>query len=147
MSTDTRRFVVIGGGLAGLASAVWLAEAGRDVVLLERRGRLGGRTHAMRADQVDDVPDNGQHVIASGYHHLYRYLDSVGTREHLAFPKVSTLRWPEAARRRCRPRDSVRCAPCSVCTPTPVLVTGSGPHAPRSDWAGRRCASQPTWRT
>lgn len=95
MSTDTRRFVVIGGGLAGLASAVWLAEAGRDVVLLERRGRLGGRTHAMRADEVDDVPDNGQHVIASGYHNLYRYLDSVGTREHLAFPKVSTLRWPD----------------------------------------------------
>ncbi|MDY6869236.1 MAG: hydroxysqualene dehydroxylase HpnE [Actinomycetota bacterium] len=100
MTTDTRRFVVIGGGLAGLASAVWLAEAGRDVVLLERRGHLGGRTHAMRADHVDDVPDNGQHVIASGYHHLYRYLDSVGTREYLAFPKVSTLRWPDGRKTR-----------------------------------------------
>ena len=55
MPDDARRFVVIGGGLAGLASAVWLAEAGRDVTLLERRGQLGGRTHAMRADLVDDV--------------------------------------------------------------------------------------------
>jgi squalene-associated FAD-dependent desaturase len=92
--SDPRRFVVIGGGLAGLASAVWLAEAGKDVTLLERRGRLGGRTHAMRADAVDDVPDNGQHVIASGYEHLFRYLTSIGTRQFVAFPKRSTLRWP-----------------------------------------------------
>lgn len=95
MGDDARRFVVIGGGLAGLASAVWLAEAGRDVTLLERRGSLGGRAHAMRAEAVDDVPDNGQHVIASGYQHLYRYLTSVGTREHIAFPRSSTLRWPD----------------------------------------------------
>ena len=95
MPADPRRFVVIGGGLAGLASAVWLAEAGKDVTLLERRGQLGGRTHAMRAETVDDVPDNGQHVIASGYEHLFRYLTSVGTRQFVAFPKSSTLRWPD----------------------------------------------------
>lgn len=95
MAEDTRHFVVIGGGLAGLASAVWLAEAGKYVTLLERRGSLGGRTHAMHADAVDDVPDNGQHVIASGYQHLYRYLESVGTRQYIEFPKSSTLRWPD----------------------------------------------------
>ncbi|MDO3635532.1 hydroxysqualene dehydroxylase HpnE [Mycolicibacterium arseniciresistens] len=95
MPDDDRRFVVIGGGLAGLASAVWLAEAGRDVTLLERRGQLGGRTHAMRADLVDDVPDNGQHVVASGYRNLWRYLTSVGTRQYIEFPKRSTLRWPD----------------------------------------------------
>jgi squalene-associated FAD-dependent desaturase len=94
MGADGRRYVVIGGGLAGLASAVWLAEAGKAVTLLERRGQLGGRTHAMRADGVDDVPDNGQHVIASGYEHLFRYLTSVGTRQYVTFPKRSTLRWP-----------------------------------------------------
>ncbi|MEV0252058.1 hydroxysqualene dehydroxylase HpnE [Nocardia sp. NPDC050712] len=92
---DPRRYVVIGGGLAGLASAVWLAEAGKQVTLLERRGRLGGRTHAMKAEAVDDLPDNGQHVIASGYDHLFRYLDSVGTREYVAFPHQATLRWPD----------------------------------------------------
>ncbi|WP_431955936.1 hydroxysqualene dehydroxylase HpnE [Nocardia lijiangensis] len=92
---DPRRYVVIGGGLAGLASAVWLAEAGKQVTLLERRGRLGGRTHAMRVEAVDDPPDNGQHVIASGYEHLFRYLTSVGTREFVAFPHRATLRWPD----------------------------------------------------
>ncbi|WP_067803649.1 hydroxysqualene dehydroxylase HpnE [Nocardia beijingensis] len=92
--SDPRRYVVIGSGLAGLASAVWLAEAGKQVTLLERRGRLGGRTHAMRAEAVDDPPDNGQHVIASGYDHLFRYLTSVGTRRYVAFPHGGTLRWP-----------------------------------------------------
>lgn len=89
------RYVVIGGGLAGLAAAVWLSEAGKSVTLLERRGQLGGRTHAMRAETVDDVPDNGQHVVASGYQHLWRYLTSVGTRQFIEFPKSSTLRWPD----------------------------------------------------
>lgn len=92
---DPRRYVVIGGGLAGLASAVWLAEAGKQVTLLERRGRLGGRTHAMQVEAVDDLPDNGQHVIASGYDHLFRYLTSVGTRRYVAFPQHATLRWPD----------------------------------------------------
>jgi squalene-associated FAD-dependent desaturase len=95
MAAERKRYVVIGGGLAGLASAVWLAEAGKDVTLLERRGHLGGRTHAMRAEQVDDVPDNGQHVIASGYEHLFRYLTSIGTRQFVTFPRASTLRWPD----------------------------------------------------
>ncbi|MGX1804377.1 hydroxysqualene dehydroxylase HpnE [Nocardia sp. NPDC055321] len=91
---DQRRYVVIGGGLAGLASAVWLAEAGKQVTLLERRGRLGGRTHALEVAQLHDVPDNGQHVIASGYDHLFRYLNSVGTRDYVAFPHKGVLRWP-----------------------------------------------------
>ena len=72
---DSRHYVVIGGGIAGLASAVWLAEAGKKVTLLERRGSLGGRTHAMKVEQVDDLPDDGQHVIASGYHHLFHLDD------------------------------------------------------------------------
>ena len=56
MGADERRFVVIGGGLAGLASAVWLAEAGKNVTLLERRGSLGGRTHAMHAEPSTMCP-------------------------------------------------------------------------------------------
>ncbi|MGV9709556.1 hydroxysqualene dehydroxylase HpnE [Gordonia sp. NPDC003424] len=92
--------VVVGGGLAGLASAVWLSEAGQRVTLLERRGSLGGRTISIPLASIDDVPDNGQHVFASGYQHLMRYLDSVGTREHVCFPGHMTMRMPGGATRR-----------------------------------------------
>jgi squalene-associated FAD-dependent desaturase len=92
--------LVVGGGLAGLASAVWLSEAGHQVTLLERRGALGGRTIAIPQPAVDDVPDNGQHVFASGYENLFRYLDSVGTRKHVAFPGHMTIRLPGGDTRR-----------------------------------------------
>ncbi|MFP5383133.1 MAG: hydroxysqualene dehydroxylase HpnE [Gammaproteobacteria bacterium] len=92
--SGSKRCLVVGGGLAGLSSAVWLAEAGHQVTLLEKRGTLGGRAHAIPQPEVNDVPDNGQHVFASGYEYLMRYLDSVGTRQHVCFPGQMTFRMP-----------------------------------------------------
>jgi squalene-associated FAD-dependent desaturase len=52
---------VIGGGLAGVAAALAAADGGADVVLIERRGRLGGLTWSFRRD--GRWFDNGQHVF------------------------------------------------------------------------------------
>jgi squalene-associated FAD-dependent desaturase len=52
---------VIGGGLAGLASAVALAEAGLQVHLLEKRPHLGGRATSYTLPDGSEV-DNCQHV-------------------------------------------------------------------------------------
>ncbi|MCF8610356.1 FAD-dependent oxidoreductase [Gordonia sp. HY285] len=92
--------IVVGGGLAGLASAVWLTEAGHRVTILERRGSLGGRTISMPIAAVDDIPDNGQHVFASGYEDLMRYLESVGTRQYVEFPGHMSIRLPDGTSHR-----------------------------------------------
>src|SRR5580698_1740468 len=53
--------LVIGGGLAGLASAVALAEAGLEVRLFEKRPHLGGRATSYTLPDGTEV-DNCQHV-------------------------------------------------------------------------------------
>ncbi|MEV6979721.1 hydroxysqualene dehydroxylase HpnE [Sphaerisporangium sp. NPDC051017] len=52
---------IVGGGLAGIAAAVALAEAGLPVTVYEARPRLGGATHSFRRDGL--TVDNGQHVF------------------------------------------------------------------------------------
>jgi len=93
-SGESRECVVIGAGLAGLASAVWLTEAGHRVRVLERRGTLGGRTHAIYVPQVDDLADNGQHVVTTAFTSLFRYLDKVGTRDLVKIAPGCAVRFP-----------------------------------------------------
>jgi len=56
------RVVVIGGGLAGLASAAVLARSGLQVTLLESRPRLGGRAGSIVDRHTGQLIDNCQHV-------------------------------------------------------------------------------------
>jgi len=85
--------VVVGGGLAGLASTVWLAELGYRVTLLESNGSLGGRTIGLTSGHGDAI-ENGQHVFAGSYENIFRYLDSIGTRHLLEFPDQFGVRYP-----------------------------------------------------
>ena len=55
---------VVGGGLAGLASAVYLARAGRSVVVLERSSQLGGR--AITQQQSGFSFNLGPHALYRG---------------------------------------------------------------------------------
>ncbi len=91
MSED--RVVVVGGGLAGMASAVWLAELGHAVTLLESNAHLGGRAIGLTSKHGDRV-ENGQHVLAGSYEHIFRFLDSIGTRHLLEFPREFGVRYP-----------------------------------------------------
>jgi squalene-associated FAD-dependent desaturase len=72
--------VVVGGGLAGLAAAVELAEAGSQVTLLEARPRLGGATASFTRDGV--TIDTGQHVFLRCCTAYRGFLSQLGV-EHL----------------------------------------------------------------
>ncbi len=71
--TDASTTVVIGAGLAGLACAIHLHEAGRPVVVLEASDGVGGR---VRTDIVDGfVLDRGFQVLLTAYPEAQRMLD------------------------------------------------------------------------
>ncbi|MFE5476110.1 MULTISPECIES: hydroxysqualene dehydroxylase HpnE [unclassified Nocardia] len=80
---ESPHVLVAGAGLAGLATAVWLAETGHRVTLVEKRGRLGGRTISFEVPGIEGRVDNGQHLFAGCYDALLRYVDTIGTREQL----------------------------------------------------------------
>ena len=69
--------VVIGAGPSGLTAARRLHEAGGDVVVLEARDRVGGRTWTLELDDGTPVDLGGQWVGPS-QHHLRGLLDEFG---------------------------------------------------------------------
>ncbi len=85
--------IVVGAGLAGLASTVWLAELGYRVTLLESNGSLGGRTIGLTSEHGDAI-ENGQHVLAGSYQNVFRYLASIGTAGLVEFPDEFGVRYP-----------------------------------------------------
>ncbi|WP_116125348.1 FAD-dependent oxidoreductase [Lewinella sp. IMCC34183] len=67
------RYVIIGGGVAGLAAALTLEAAGHSPLLLEQSDAPGGR---LRTDEVDGFRlDRGFQVLLTEYPEVKRYLD------------------------------------------------------------------------
>jgi len=84
------RVAVVGGGLAGIAAALELADAGSTVTLYESRTRLGGATYSVR--RKDHWIDNGQHVLLRCCTAYRSFLARLGA-EHLV-PIQPRLRIP-----------------------------------------------------
>ena len=67
------RVAVIGGGWAGCAAALTLAEAGVAVTLFEAGRTLGGRA---RSVDIEGQPlDNGQHILLGAYEQTLQLID------------------------------------------------------------------------
>jgi len=73
-----RRVVIIGGGLAGIAAAVRVAEAGDRPIVLETRKRLGGRATSFVDPRDGAVLDNCQHVLMGCCTNLLDLYDRLG---------------------------------------------------------------------
>lgn len=77
-----RNVLVVGGGLAGMATAVLLAEAGVGVTLVEATSHGGGRARSYFDKGFDREIDNGQHVVMGCYRETHRLLDRLGIDRH-----------------------------------------------------------------
>jgi squalene-associated FAD-dependent desaturase len=76
------RVIVIGGGLAGLAASVRLAEAGREVITLEATKSGGGRSRSFHDKVTGREIDNGQHLMMGCYRETLAFLRAIGAPAH-----------------------------------------------------------------
>ncbi len=74
------KVAVVGGGLAGLAAALDLVDAGHAVTVHEARPTLGGAVQTLpeREGDPEPPPDNGQHIGLGCFTEYVRFLERVG---------------------------------------------------------------------
>ncbi len=81
--TSPRRVAVLGGGLAGLTSAITLARRGFTVELFEANAYLGGKLGSWKVKLTSDEEvwvSHGFHAFFHNYLNLNRLLNSLGLR-------------------------------------------------------------------
>lgn len=90
MAGPTHDVLVVGGGPAGAACAYWLAEAGYDVVLVEKKQYPREKTcgDGLTPRSVKQLEDMGLGAELAG-HHRFEGLRSI------AFGRTLELRWPK----------------------------------------------------
>jgi squalene-associated FAD-dependent desaturase len=94
---------VIGGGLAGLAAACPLAEAGFAVTLFERRPYLGGRASSYEHPGTGEVVDNCQHLLLGCCTNLIDFYHRLGVSEKIRWFDEMTFIEPGGRMSRIRP--------------------------------------------
>ena len=77
---------MIGAGLAGLSAAVHLSKAGADVVMHEQARHAGGRARSFHDAVLDELIDNGNHLLLSGNTSALNFLSIIGSRHRLTGP-------------------------------------------------------------
>lgn len=86
----TTHVAIIGGGVAGLATAAKLAEKGIKVTILEASSQLGGRARSVSVEFNSQVVqlDNGQHILLGAYHETLKLLEQVKIPEDETFLRL-----------------------------------------------------------
>lgn len=78
-----KKITIVGGGFAGVNSAILLLEKGYDVTLIESRKFLGGRVNSFK--KGEDFFDNGQHLMLACYEETLQLFEKLGTTHLLKF--------------------------------------------------------------
>jgi squalene-associated FAD-dependent desaturase len=80
------RIHVVGAGLAGLAAALRVADAGAHIVVHEAAGQAGGRCRSYYDSALAMKIDNGNHLVLSGNFSTMAYLARIGAAQKLTGP-------------------------------------------------------------
>ncbi|XP_033625820.1 amine oxidase [flavin-containing] B-like [Asterias rubens] len=82
MSNGKRDVIVIGGGISGLSAAKLLQEQGQNVLVLEARDRVGGRTYTLR-DPAFEYLDVGGTYIGPTQNRIIRLAKEYGIQNQI----------------------------------------------------------------
>jgi squalene-associated FAD-dependent desaturase len=82
---------VAGGGLAGLATACALSDAGFRVTLFEKRPFLGGRASSYEHPGTGEVVDNCQHVLFRCCTNLLEFYQRIGVPQEIRWYDTMTF--------------------------------------------------------
>jgi monoamine oxidase len=80
MTSINKTVTVIGAGLAGLSAAYDLHRAGWKVIVLEARGRVGGRVHTVRSFSNGLVAEGGGEFIEESHTRMIALADQFGLK-------------------------------------------------------------------
>ena len=83
MNQTSPTVAVAGGGLAGLAAACALSNAGWRVTLFEKRPFLGGRASSWEHPGTGEVVDNCQHVLFRVCTNLVEFYERIGVANQI----------------------------------------------------------------
>jgi hydroxysqualene dehydroxylase len=97
LASGTGQAYVVGAGLAGLAAAVALADAGRPVRLYEASGHAGGRCRSYFDAELGCRIDNGNHLVLAGNRAALAYLDRIGAHGTVEGPGEAIFPFVDAA--------------------------------------------------
>jgi len=88
------KVIIAGAGLAGLAAAKYLSDAGYRVILLEKREVAGGKASSWQ-DADGDWLESGLHVFFGAYRNLLSFMREVGLYDNLTWmPHALTFSYP-----------------------------------------------------
>lgn len=84
---SNRTVLIIGGGIAGLATAVRLIQIGIKPIVLEKRPFLGGRAYSFTDSDTGTEIDNGQHVFIGACDQFQQYIADIGASDQIRLEK------------------------------------------------------------
>lgn len=132
----TSPVIVVGGGLAGIAAALRLADAGIPVTLLESRKKLGGRATSFTDPRSGEVLDNCQHVVMGSCTNLLDLYDRLGV--------LGCIRWHPTIWWANPPHDPDAMSPGLF--PAPAHFTGGFIRMKLLSIADKRGIARAMWR-
>ncbi len=94
IATSEPDVLIVGGGPAGLATAKYLADAGKSALVLEKRPIAGGMLSSWR-DRDGDWLESGLHSLFGGYDRVHQLLEDVGISGNVRWqPHTLTFAMP-----------------------------------------------------